>query len=539
MLVVSVTLIVIALLVLRFTVRFSIEEEFREIGVMQAIGLKGISIRRLYLIKYFAIALVGAGLGTVCALPFATLLTADLTKLIVLREGSEIVVICICAAVVVVGSVMLSCWLTTGRIRKMTAIQIIREGSSGERFRRRGIIRLRGHERVSVPLFMAVNDIFASLRSYVVIFLALTAGLQLVLLPFNARTTYKDGSITKYFVSSPADYYADFPGTVTEALTIDRNIDKIVDIIKDMEREYALQGVNVNVSIGLRFSAQVYTSDPYDRIGIQASNETNYKAIDVNYLKGRPPQPTNEIAMTNISMEKLGVVLGDSVHMAFGGDDREYIITASFESLTNTGLAIIFAPGIYPDMLYSGAGTISFVQFTFNSREDIQGQIDALKAAKPELSYHTPEDAVYQSLRATIDGVSQMVDTLTVISLAIIALVTFLICNTLIARDKSIIALLKSIGFSKRSIRVWQTARVVIVALAADIAGVALSFAINPTVTRMTFGTMGVLNVRVIIDPARVFGLYPALFLMITASVAVIAARSANRVDMRSVGNLE
>jgi len=495
----------------------------------------------LYLVKYLSIAVVGAVLGGLGTMPFAELLIVDLAKRIVLIEGSEIYVICTVCAVFVVGLVMLFCWQATSRIHKVTAIQAIREGSSGERFRRKGVLRLRGGRRGSVALFMALNDILAGLRNYIIIFLALMAGLQLILLPFNALTTLKHGDIVEYFVTSKGDCYS---GEVFNDISkmdsdfvANPDFDKLVARMKEMENDYAEKGVNVSVNRGVALMVQVYVSDLYDQIPIQAIIETNGKPVSVNYLTGTPPQLHNEIAVTNISMDKLGVTLGDSVHLVFGEDDREYIITASFESMMNGGESIILSPEIRPDMMYC-IGVMA-IQYVFHDRENIPDQIEALIAIESELTIFSPEELVNEFLLSSIMGLEQMINILTIIALCIIALVAFLISNTLMTRDKGSIALLKSIGFSKGSLRIWQTMRIVIVALAADIAGVALSFALNPTVTRMTFGIMGAVGVPTKIDAISVFGLFPALFLATTTLAALLAAHSVNLVDMRNVGNLE
>lgn len=67
---VSLILIIISFAVLRFTIAFTLSEEFREIGVMKAIGIRNIKIRGLYLTKYFAISVVGAALGLILSYPF-------------------------------------------------------------------------------------------------------------------------------------------------------------------------------------------------------------------------------------------------------------------------------------------------------------------------------------------------------------------------------------------------------------------------------------------------------------------------------------
>ena len=70
LMIVSICLILVAFVVLRFTIHFTLEEEFREIGVMKAIGINNGTIRGLYLVKYFVIAVIGALLGFICSIPF-------------------------------------------------------------------------------------------------------------------------------------------------------------------------------------------------------------------------------------------------------------------------------------------------------------------------------------------------------------------------------------------------------------------------------------------------------------------------------------
>ena len=541
MLIVSAVLIIIAISLLRFTIRFTIEEDFREIGVMKAIGVKETAVRRLYLVKYLAIALVGAALGGISALPFSKLLIVDLGKRIVLIEGNEIYIICAICAACVVGLVMLFCWRTTGRIRKVSAIQAIREGSSGERFKRKGILRLRGGRHGSAPVFMACNDILAGLRNYIIIFLALVAGLQLIILPFNLLTTMTHGSIIKYMALSGGDFYVgdmfiDY-AKIGSDFKNDPSFDKLVARAEQMEREYAEKGVDVSVNTGVIFRPQVYVSDPFDQITIIALTQTNGEVVDVNYLTGTPPKLSNEIAMTTVSLGNLDVSLGDSVHMVFGDDDHEYIVTATFESVSEGGAAIILPPGLIPDIrFFTGVSTY---QLSFRDRENIPAQIEKIKAIESEWEYNSPDEVMGNYMSDVVNGMEYLIKTLTIIALGIITLVTFLICNTLIARDKGSVALLKSIGFNRHALRVWQTARIIIVSLAAGVAGVGLSYVLNPFVTRGIFGLLGAPNISTQINAVSVLGIYPALFLAITTIVALLVSFSLNRVNMRNVGNLE
>ena len=60
MMAISVILLITVFIVLRFCIGFTVSEDFREIGVMKAVGINNNSIRSLYIIKYLAISVIGA-----------------------------------------------------------------------------------------------------------------------------------------------------------------------------------------------------------------------------------------------------------------------------------------------------------------------------------------------------------------------------------------------------------------------------------------------------------------------------------------------
>ncbi|MGL5152836.1 MAG: FtsX-like permease family protein [Clostridium sp.] len=66
---VSLCLIIIACLILRFTIVFTIQDDFKEIGIMKAIGLRSCAIKKIFLIKYFIISLIGVVIGGGISIP--------------------------------------------------------------------------------------------------------------------------------------------------------------------------------------------------------------------------------------------------------------------------------------------------------------------------------------------------------------------------------------------------------------------------------------------------------------------------------------
>lgn len=101
LLVVSIILIIIAFVVLRFTISFTLSEEFREIGVMKAIGIRNFKIRGLYLVKYMGLSVIGAAIGLALSFPFGEMLMSVSSQTIIIGNQSPILVNILCAVLVI------------------------------------------------------------------------------------------------------------------------------------------------------------------------------------------------------------------------------------------------------------------------------------------------------------------------------------------------------------------------------------------------------------------------------------------------------
>lgn len=135
-LIVSICLILISMVILQFTISFTVSEEFREIGVMKAIGISNRKIRGLYILKYFAISVVGAILGLTLSFPFGNLLIQSVSNNIIISGQNKTFLNVICA-VGTAAVVVWFCYLCTHKIKKFSPIAAIRNGEMGERYQRK------------------------------------------------------------------------------------------------------------------------------------------------------------------------------------------------------------------------------------------------------------------------------------------------------------------------------------------------------------------------------------------------------------------
>lgn len=101
LLVVSIILIAITFVVLRFTISFTLSEEFREIGVMKAIGIGNFRIRGLYLVKYMGLSVIGATIGFALSFPFGEMLMSVSSQSIIVGNQSPILINIFCTVLVI------------------------------------------------------------------------------------------------------------------------------------------------------------------------------------------------------------------------------------------------------------------------------------------------------------------------------------------------------------------------------------------------------------------------------------------------------
>ena len=133
-LILSVALIIVSFVVLRFAIHLSVMEDFREIGVMKAIGIRDRKIRGMYAAKYLAIAVIGVLVGGALSFPFGSMLIKSVSENMVLGNDSDTLAHILgglAVALIITGFA----WFCTGKVKKMSPVDAIRNGQTGERYR--------------------------------------------------------------------------------------------------------------------------------------------------------------------------------------------------------------------------------------------------------------------------------------------------------------------------------------------------------------------------------------------------------------------
>ena len=198
MMAVSIILMITAFVVLRFTIGFTISEEFREIGVMKAVGVSNISIRSLYIVKYLAIAVIGAAAGFFASIPLSSMMLDTVSKNIVLSGSSGTMTGLLSTAGVVI-AIMLFCFLCTRSVNKLSPIDAVRNGQTGERFRKKSLLHL-GRSKLPATGFLSVNDVTSAPKRFSIITVVFTLCLLMMTLMSMFALTLQSENLRRLFL---------------------------------------------------------------------------------------------------------------------------------------------------------------------------------------------------------------------------------------------------------------------------------------------------------------------------------------------------
>lgn len=535
LIIVSLCLILIAFLILRFTIIFTLQDDFKEIGVMKAIGLKDFDIKKVYLIKYLAITIIGVLMGLLISFPFGNIMLKQTSGNILMKSSTGNILVNIACSILVVLIVLLFCYTCTRKLNKFSAIDAIRNGSNGESFKGKSRLKLRKFKNIKVPVFMAVNDILYNLRRFVVLILTFCIGTVLIIIPLNTINTLKDGNIIKLFGVEYSD-------VLIETDDMDKYITGASreQYLKDMDnlrKSFKDNGIDMKFYGEIMYRLKFYAEDKDNMLSLMAFQAQESDTNNYNVLKGRMPKLINEAAITETAAERLKVSIGDTINVQIGKEKKELIVTGFYESMNNLGESVRLNPKMDIDFKYL-AGTLPF-QGNFIGSGEPQVLIDKLRDKYPSYSFKNSQEYVSRYIGSSLDQLDTMRNLIVLIVVCINALITILMMKTFLAKEKGEIAMLKSVGFRNSSIRLWQSARISIVLAAAIILGCLLSKLLGPVTAGQIFAILGVHNVVFKVKVLEVYAVYPVILLAVTTAVAYLSAGAVKKVDLKEINNME
>ncbi len=535
LLVVSIILILIAFVVLRFTITFTLSEEFREIGVMKAIGISNFGIRTLYLVKYMGLSVIGAAIGLGLSFPFGKMLMAVSSQSIIMGNQNTVLTNILCALLVIV-VILLFSYRCTGKVKKMTPVDAIRNGQTGERFRKKSLMSL-GKSKLSGTPFLALNDIVSSPKRYSIVSVTFFLCLILMLILSITVFTMKNGGLSTAFGWAACDIYVD-DAMYRKCMTEDGH-EKLEKHLDEMEQTLSENGIGAKCYQEIMFNLPV-------SFGEKESNIVIYQGVGstmdmYEYTAGLAPQNTDEIAITRLAADLIGANIGDTVTIKTVDGDKEYIISAFFQGMNNMGIGLRLHTDENINYVQAIGAVNTQIMFTDNpDSKEIERKIEEIEKIFPE--YENIETCATVTAKALVvtDTLAMVKSIMVILTVIIAALVTVLMERSFIAKEQGEIALLKAIGTRNGTIYAYHTLRFLFIGIVAVVLGMIAALPLTQLCMNPIFKKMGMeLTVNFSINPIEMFLVYPVIILATTTISALLTSLYTRKIKSSDTANIE
>ena len=527
---ISIVLMFTAFVVLRFTIGFTISEEFCEIGVMKAVGIDNGSIRSLYIVKYLVITVVGTLIGYFCSVPLGDMMMKTVSENMVLGSGNGTLMGLLSSGLVAV-IILLFCYGCTRRVNKLSPIDAVRNGQTGERFRRKSLLHL-GRVKLPQAVFFPVNDVISSPKQFSIVIVVFTFCILLMTIMSNFALTFKSEKLLRFLdVASSEAHIMD--SEIFGAVLEDQSTHK--QIIADTEKLLADNGMpgKCTMIVGGQFEVSHKDKTAKLTFGV-IKGETN----DTLYVdKGSAPQKTDEIAVTAGTLDDLGAEIGDRVTAVINDIEYGFIITGTCSSFVTQAF-------LYKDfdLGHLRASNVRGVQIHFDGspdKEQINQNIEKLKnLLKTDKVYSTPD--FVNNLTGMSDTLNAIKQMMMVITVVVTALIVILMERSFISKEKSEIALMKAVGIPDSSIVAQHTLRFVIVSVIACIVSSAVLMPISSAMMNWAGNMVGdVSDLKCDFDPLEIFVICPAILIGVTVIGSFLTALYTKTIKASDTASIE
>lgn len=440
---ISVVLIAIALLSLRFVIRGSLEDQVRQIGTMKALGIPSRTIASLQLTKYSVMTIAACVIGGLLAIPLARLLTGGIQAHYAQAPTGVMTVLAPVLSLVLVYLLVIA--ICTGVLRAVRRIDVVgalvhgstrSEAQAVRRARRRsahvrriGLAGFRGGRR-ALTRRLAVIDLQAEAGQWVLIPIVLMLATMLGTLPLSLLNTFENPRFVTYMGAPQADVRVDLQHSDTVE-------DDYRGVLADAEADARLTDVR-------SFAMELYETPGAEGWQLLRIEVGDYSDGGIDYLHGEAPRP-GQIALSMLNAEEHQAELGDEITIrAAGSAGREETVTVSgiYQDATSGGYTAKMADEVRP-------GAAAYVVYADLAEEaDPAAVAEDLSRRYPGAVAFAMEDYMRQTMSYVTDALRSAAILAVAFGLGVVVLIASLFLRLRMTRNRQSMGTLATLGFA-------------------------------------------------------------------------------------------
>ncbi len=515
---VSFLLNIVALLCLRFTILATIEEDYKEIGVMKAIGILQPDIKRMYISKYFVMAAGACVSGYILSLFLNKIFSANIMLYIGSAPKSIVqLLIPFLATALIFFIVLFFCMLTLRRFNRITAVEALRLGNTGESYAGNSILPLYKNRFINVNIFIGLRDVLLRFKVYTLLFFVFFICSFIIIVPINFVNTIESPEFVSYMGMEHSEILIDLRQTEN---TVERFEDMITYLEKDPDVE------KFSPSIICKFN--IINNDGYEECLIVETGD--FTVFPLEYLEGTAPVGDNEIALSYMIAGELEKSIGENIQLVVDDQIEMMQVSGIYQDITDGGKTAKAA--IAPNH-----ETALWYRASLDVKTNVDEKIDEYAEAFYPAKITDIDGYLDQTFENTTSQLKLLTLLTVIIAILVAMLITSLFLKMLIAKDSSQIVIMKSLGFSLKDIQLQYITRALVVLNTGIILGTLFSNTIGQSMVGAILSMIGAPNIEFIINPFHAYILCPVgliIIVTVTTLLSIVSMKNLNISDMNA-----
>lgn len=292
----------ISIMCIRYIILTQLEKDRREIGMLKAVGISGVDIRKLYLSKYLLLSAIGGAAGVASACIIAVPLRKNMRELYGEADNMAFIY-----TVMIIGAVL----------AEAVILLSVRQ-------------TLRKTERISTVTALCGRDESARRKNlWVPISIIIMAAVFMMIVPDSMKKTLSDPDFVRYM------------GIGSSQIRIDVREQQDTKVSADTLEEWIITDSRIeNYAVMKTGSYKAFLPDGSSYNLILENGD--HSIFPVNYTEGTYPENEDEIALSVLNSEETGLKVGDSISVS------------KYTEEGNIEISTCYICGIYSDITNGG-----------------------------------------------------------------------------------------------------------------------------------------------------------------------------------------
>lgn len=514
-LLVSMLVVAIAFMCIRFTLLAKIEDDYREIGVMKAIGLRVSDIKKIYFSKYAAIAAVGCILGFALSFVFRGMLLENIRLYMGESENSSFALFFGIIGVLLVFFAIIA--YVNGVLRhfgKISAAEAIRFGTSQEKSAGAKNFCLSGNRLFDTNIFLGVKDVLARKRLYATMLAVFVITAFIIIVPQNLYNTISSKGFITYMGIGKCDMRIDIQQT--------HNIsEKAAKIVKAMNSDKSISQYAVLTTKTFKAKRK---DGSEERIKIELGD---HSVFPVKYSEGRAPAAEYEIALSVLNANEMGKKVGDVITLVIDEKEKNLTVCGIYSDITNGGKTAkaVFMNNSADIMWCVICAELSDKSIAYSKVLEYANKFDFAKVSGID-------EYITQTFSSTISSIKNASCAAIAVALIITVLVTLLFMKMLVAKDRYSITVMKALGFTNADITSQYVSRSVFVLIVGIVFGTLLANTLGEVLAGAVISSFGASSFSFEVNPLSAYLLCPLMMVCSVLSTTIIGTLGAGQIKI-------